>query len=192
MKKTLSTILSVACLLSVSPLTCAMQFGSTSLKNTEFIDLHHSGALTLNHVKVDGSLIVNGKLEAKETKIHELTVNGNAKLKKVLLTGPVNINGHVETKESQFDGPFTIHGHLEADSSRFNRPLQITSAQTDFEDCTVKEITIQKNQAKEPQEVKLKSTKVLGDIRFESGNGIVHIDDKSTIEGKVIGGVIKK
>lgn len=203
MKKSTLANLSLVCLLSTSAVFAdskadpqaasgPMQFGNAVLSSAEFKDLHHSGNLQLNNVKVAHSLIVNGKLNAKESIVQELTINGDSKLKEVTLNGPANINGHLEVQDSKFNGPVTIHGHLSAKGSSFKEPIKVRSTNTNFENSTLHDITIEKSRAGEKEYVNLEGTKVEGNIKFESGTGIVRLDDKSSITGKVTGGTVEK
>lgn len=203
MKKSTLATLSLVCLMSASTVFADskegnhqsmgnMQFGNAVLSSAEFKDLHHSGNLQLNNVKVAHSLIVNGKLNAKESILHELTINGDSKLKDVTLSGPTSINGHLEAQDSKFNGPVTIHGHLSAKGSSFKEPIKVRSTNTNFENSTLHDITIEKSRSGEKEYLNLEGTKIEGNVKFESGTGIVRLDDKSSITGKVTGATVEK
>lgn len=70
--------------------------------------------------------------------------------------------------------------------------ITVSNDSSEFEGSTLEGITIQKGaKADEKQTLALKATKVNGKIHFESGHGVVKMDDKSSI-GKVDGGTVEK
>lgn len=169
----------------------AMQFGNSELNDTQFKNLHHSGNLEMNKVKVQGSLIVNGRLEAKNSTFNDMTINGNTELKDVSVNGPVNINGQMEVKDSKFSKEVMINGHIAAESSQFKKQITVASSNIEFKKCELQNVHIQKSGG-DKQKLELRATQVKGNIEFESNDGTVIMDKKSNITGKVIGGTVKK
>ncbi|MGD9591200.1 MAG: hypothetical protein AB7V32_01615 [Candidatus Berkiella sp.] len=218
LKKVSITTLSL--LLSLGASTCAqaatdkssptnMEFGNKGITAVEVKNLHHSGKLLVKKIKVTDSTIINGSFEAidsqfnKETVINgnmdaktsnfnNLDVNGNVKLKTVVVNGPTAINGKVEADDSEFKNTLNICGSLDAKDSKFAKMITLKcSKETDFENSKVQDINIKKSSDGSAQKVILKNSSV-NNITFESGDGIVEQDDKSTISGKVTGAKVEK
>ncbi len=168
-----------------------MQFGNSEIKNSEFQNLHHSGNLELEKVNIRGSLIVNGHLEAKDSKFNEVTINGDSEFSKVSIDGPVNVNGQIEVSEGKFADVVLVNGHLEAKNSAFKQPITVTSTKVEFKKCELQDLHIQKS-GNAKQKLELKETQVKGNIIFDSNEGVIEMDDKSKIGGKVTGAKVEK
>jgi hypothetical protein len=168
-----------------------MQFGNSEIKNSEFQNLHHSGNLELDKVNVKGSLIINGHLEAKDSKFNDVTINGDSELKQISFQGPVNVNGQMEVENGQFAKEVQINGHLEAKDSTFKKPLTISTTKIELKKCEMHDIHIQKS-GHAKQKLELKETHVKGNIHFDSNEGVVELDAKSKIDGKVTGAKVEK
>ncbi len=186
-----------------------MQFGNTGMTAVEVKNLHHSGKLLVKKIKVTDSTLVNGFLEAvdsnfnkdtivngnidaKSSSFNDLTINGGVKFKDVSTAGKAVINGKVELDHSKFDNTLNVNGHLSAKDSNFAKMVTMKSTDAEFENCNLQDITVQKSSTDPVQTIKLKGTKVSGNITFESGKGVVEQDATSTIEGKVKGGTVQK
>jgi hypothetical protein len=168
-----------------------IQFGSAQLKDAQLKDLHHSGELELEKVKISGAAIINGHLQATESSFNDLTVNGQSELKESQALGTTSINGALETKESKFDGSLIVHGLLEAKNSTFKN-VTITSSKINFKDCELQDLTIKSTKEDKQQILTLDDTTINGNVKFESGNGLIKMDKASKIAGKVTGGTVEK
>lgn len=169
----------------------AMQFGQSSLKNAQLDSLHHSGQLRLDNVQFKGTLLVNGQLEATGSTFNDLTVNGNCALKDVKVSGPVNINGQIQIKDSQFNNTLNAYGYLTANKSSFAKTITVDGKTIDLNDSTIQDILVQASFDK-VQTMNLENTQIAGNVLFESGQGVIKMDDKSHIAGKVTGARVEK
>lgn len=200
MKKTTLLLSSLAILALSTPTFAAkstktmtnIQFGSAQMKDAQLKDLHHSGELELEKVKISGAAIINGHLQATESLFNDLTVNGQSELKESQAQGTTSVNGALQAKESKFDGNLTVHGQLEAKDSKFLKKVIITSSKIEFTNCELQDLTIKSTKTDKQQILTLDDTKINGDVTFESGNGLIKMDKASKIAGKVTGGTIEK
>jgi|GEM_PF-6353814 len=184
-------LLAVNFVAAATPAPTDMQFGAISLRQSAPKNLHHSGMLQLDGVKVANETIINGFLTAKNSQFHELTVNGQCQLENTELLGPVSVNGQLQLRNVNADAAVTVYGFLGARKTVFTKPITVTTTNVDFIDSTFDSLTVDRVKD-QTQTVNLTRTKVSGDITFTSGKGLVKMDPSSSIMGKVNGGTIEK
>ncbi len=135
--------------------------------------------------------LVNGQLHAKDSQFNQLTVNGDTHLSNVIVMGAAAVSGKVELQHTEFDSAFTVNGPLAAKDSTFKKLLTLSNNKTDLENCTLQNVLVKKISTSEPQTLNLKNTRIDGEILFESGLGVINMDEKSFV-GKVTGAQIIK
>lgn len=154
--------------------------------------------------------IINGSYKISNTVISEkLKINGQAVLgENTVVTQPLIVNGQLIASGVTFEAElfangastFTdstlkdaahLSGNVTASSSEMLKALVIYSQQAFFQNCKTKDITVRKlPYGKSSQLLDLKSNSTVnGDITFEGGNGKVHSDTTSNVEGVIHGGI---
>lgn len=165
--------------LAFSPLSVHADDSSIGLiqhGNEKLESLSANGRITLNGTQVIGPLDVSGSLSAHDAHI-----------------GAVNVNGHAWFYNSTVDGKCEVGGLISAEKSTFKDTILVTSRKINFDDCNVNSILVRKIWWPfSSQVVELTNSVCKGDITFESGKGRVILLDGSQVQGKVIGGEIKK
>lgn len=194
--------------------------GPIELSSQDFETLTINGPATFHAIKAD-AVSVNGPLDFIKLKVNGKTnVSGpftgvDGQFSDIIVHGPFEgtkieadslyIEGPVALLDFEIKGDVTINGPLKAKVGRFKN---INTVQTPVAlyDVTVNNINVKKDSGwvrpdnpksegyGQNNEIKLAGkTVVLGDITFESGEGVVFIRDKTAqLKGKVIGGKIRK
>ena len=140
-------------------------------------EIQANGYVKLNGTTVTTYLQVNGRLEAENSQIEKMQVNGQATIHHCLI------------KQKSI-----ICGALIAKNSTFTDELSISSEKVTLDSCSLTSLHILKVGGYfGVQIVELKgSTQINGPIIFQSGNGEVIADPNCEIIGGVIGGKIRK
>lgn len=169
----------------------AMQsYGYQALQSQMLNNINHSGMLKLEQTNVSEETIVNGFLKAKKSKLNKLTVNGDVDLDNVDVNGQVTINGKMTTEDTHLKDTVTIRGQILAEDSKFEKEINLYGNHSEFENCNLKNITLQKTSDNETLHLYLEETHVEGDIVFKHP-GVVHMDKESSIGGQVEGGKVE-
>jgi len=131
-----------------------------------------AGKVTLRGTTVLGNTHIAGILKATNATLKDLELAGKAKL-----------------VTSKVQGNARVSGYLLACNSNFTNKLIISSDHTRIENTIIPSIKI--SPGNREQVLYLANNSLIkGDITFESGRGMVLMDQTSQISGKVKGGYI--
>jgi hypothetical protein len=153
--------------------------GPADIKDIEAQEMDINGPLQFENIKVKGLLKVNGPINA----------SSNANINGIRVNGPVKITNATISGKSEVSGPVTFQD-TNLDELIVNGGVKIK-----LKDSSVNNIIINKSVKDEAQKLHLKGiVTVKGNIKFESGKGIIIIDNatSSSIKGKIEGAVIQK
>lgn len=126
-----------------------------------------NGPLTLEDATI-ATLNVNGPLEGRNSTVANLTVNGTVKLDNTTVK-ELSLNGMLTATKSAI-ASVEAHGNLR------------------FADSNVGNIVMKKDAAAQQHTVYLcGNTNVGGDITFAGNNGVIYMETKAKIVGKVSG-----
>lgn len=137
-----------------------------------------NGVAILDGTKVLKEILVNGRLQATESTLNTVQVQGLVELKNCLVSGETNINGS-----------------LIADKTNFSEKLSVASKKITLTDCSASQIVIKEIAFfSGTQIVELRGDSCIkGSITVESGKGEVWLFSNSRVLGEVIGAqVIQK
>ena len=168
----------------------SVSYGFREAQSQMLETLQHSGMLNLEKTTVSGITEINGFITAKNSTLNSLTVNGDADLDHVLVKGSVLVQGKLAAEDANFQEAVVIKGQINAEDSHFNKTITIYGNHSEFENCHLENIILEKNNDQKVQHLYLEETQVDGDITFKS-HGIIHMDKESKIVGKVTGGKIE-
>lgn len=172
----------------------AVVHGNFKAQDSQFKSVKVEGGSQIISSKIENTLKASGSLDARDLRV-----------------GPVKVEGSCDIKDSVINGSVKISGSLNAEKTEFKGAVTIKGIKTILKNCTTQSIEILKNNSgscslglfgwcsfgssssddeKQPV-IELRNGTVVNDsIRFESGDGIVYVYDKSSIKGKVIGGTV--
>lgn len=151
--------------------------GFARLENDSYVSLRVNGAASFEKVKVKEHLDVNGAFKAEDCSLGEVVVHGSIDLEDSKVSDLLQVYGYAEFHECKLED------------------VEITSSSAEFEDSKVSDILMKKNPqffGNSQQKVILEDTKVLGNVTFEQGEGLVVLKGSSVIKGKIIGGKINR
>jgi len=149
-------------------------YGYRKIDGAQLDQVYFSGYLKLNKCKVIGATSVNGSLTLKESNINSLSLKGNLSIIESNVSGEVNVNGK-----------------LSAIKSVFEQAIILNSNRLKFTETKSRSITIKSDKMGLPQSIFLSHNSIVcGDIIFEGGNGMVHIEPGSDVQGEIHGGNI--
>lgn len=190
MRLLLSTLVILATFIPGVVMGETVSYGEVKIQEAQYDNLHHSGYLKLKQVQVAKRLHVTGRLKVDQSKVHQVRVNGQADFQESTLLGAVTIQGLGEFEKSVVKGPLQLTGMISAEESTFEQMITLRSQEMEFEDCTIAQINILPTETKEVQHLVLEGSQVLGDVHFELGNGVVHLQNGGKILGQLTGGTI--
>lgn len=124
----------------------------------------------LEGTEILGTVSVNGSLNAEESAIGSLQVNGQVDLKNCLINNTT-----------------TINGSLNAVNTKFQKELSVTSQKIILGTCSIDTLIVREVKGYDgTQVIDLRSgTKVTGPIIVESGNGEIWLSSNSEISDRV-------
>lgn len=180
-------------------LNSAQLNASTATHSYGFVELHaqnqasleHAGMINIEKSSLSKTTTINGFVAAKHSTFEHLTVNGDADLDQVIVTGKTIIHGKINTDDSTFEDVVSIHGQVSAEDSQFKKEITIYGNHSEFENCTLTDILIEKISDQKTLHLYLEETMVSGNVTFLSP-GVIHMDKESKIAGKVTGATIQK
>lgn len=154
--------------------------GSVKLQRSSFTSLTVNGAAQVEEVSFSKEFIVNGSLDAIDSKLQNVVVNGTASFTKCKIVGLAQVAGPADFYDCEL------------------KDVQVTNLLVTFENCKVSSIVMKKLSILQRilglfglcQKVELNDTVVSGDVIFEQGNGIVVLTRASRVIGNIIGGKI--
>lgn len=155
------------------------------------------------------AVVINGSFNASHRAISEkLNINGEAKLgvgtqvqDTITINGTLHANGTTFQSELVANGSSTLHQCSAQDAAYFSGTVTVTDSQfladlklrthkSNFSNCKLNTMTVQKIPYIKKQVIYLQKGSVMkGDVTFESGHGEIVIDDSSQINGTIHGGV---
>lgn len=161
--------------------------GAASLKNMHFEALKINGSVKFENLTISKTLQIKGAVKGKELKCESLHVMGACKVESVSAS-TCYIMGAFNGNHVQINGNSEIYGDFFAENSKF-QDVEIQSEQAVLKNVETRNILIKINNNKnEPQKLILEgNTLIMGDIKFESGNGEIYKDKKVQIKGKIEG-----
>lgn len=177
--------------LSAAPTTSVSSYGFLELQSQNQVSLNHSGMINIEKSTLSQTTTINGFVTAKHSQFEDLTVNGDADLDQVTVTGKTIIHGKINTDDSKFENSVSIHGQISAEDSQFKKEITIYGNHSEFENCALTDIIIEKVSDQKTLHLYLEETNVSGNVTFLSP-GIIHMDKDSKITGKVTGATIQK
>lgn len=199
----------IAAMVSTSPLYGATSSGSASYKNETLATVTHNGSIKLEDVMVE-NLMFSGSADIEKVQLTTCDIRGSAEVEKSLIIGATQFygslkakkskfkgtliaHGSVKIKECSFDKSVEIHGTLKAEKAGFKGEMILYSTDVKFDEVGTKNITIEvkKSEAHTPK-ISLKETTIAGNVTFKEKPGVVYLDEKSTIIGKVVNGQVKQ
>lgn len=149
-------------------------FGYNTHSSQTFYDVNFNGYLKLNNSHVTNKTNVNGQLEAIQTNLNQLFVQGSVNL----------VSCHIF-------GLVFVKGAFVAERTIFYKPIQISTKHLSLIESKTKDIIVGALLNNEEQIVKLeRNSQVSGFIRFEGGNGKVYLEQNCEITGGIEGGKI--
>lgn len=151
---------------------CSRLGAITECGEGKISQLDVAGKATLRGTTVLGNTHIAGILKATNATLKDLELAGKAKL-----------------VASQVHGNARISGYLLACKSHFTNKLIISSDHTRIENSTLPSITIQPG-SRDQVLYLANNSLVKGDVTFDSGRGMVLMDQTSQISGNVKGGYI--
>jgi hypothetical protein len=174
------------------------QFDNVGYKNLNKVDLvNYSG---FGETKISNSVInknikIYGVLEADNVTVKNLEIFGQGIVNNSQVTGKVSIHGDLELRDTSVLGVTSIFGGMGAINSNMQNDIVAHSNFLTFADGTKTKSIIMKKPQQQNSELQqviqiLNNSQVIGDITFESGNGIVEVDTSSKVQGQVIGGTV--
>jgi len=156
--------------------TCHSFPGITQCTTGRVESIHSSGSVTLNGTTVLKGTLVNGVINAEDSKFSGLEVNGSAKLAQCT----INHNA-------------IIRGLLKAFNTRFQKELTVYSDKIFLTNSLVKRNLHIVEGKKAPVVHLNESSKIEGNVIFDAKNpGVVFIAGGSVVSGKIINGEIVK
>lgn len=157
------------------PLYLAAAEPTKTVTNQVIQDMKYTGSLETVNVNVEGLLEVVGLLQAKQTRVFELDVQGDAYLDNCIVSGPAIVDGALHANQSVFEDELDVGG-----------PLII------LESTVTNEIYMSPPKGGGKQVVKILGGSVVkGNIIFEAKQGEVILPKESKLLGVVVGGEIR-
>jgi predicted acyltransferase (DUF342 family) len=158
-------------LLTIALLTLLFNFQAEA-SSKAYGDLTIKGSVFLKQANLD-VLKVEGPVETTGFSANYLEVNGSLIGSKIKMNGDAVINGYIKARESNF------------------KDVKVYSDTVEFQKSKIKTLLI-KNTSKPEEKVILDDySTVTGDITFDSGKGVVILQNGSKVLGKINGGYIK-
>ncbi|MCS5708293.1 hypothetical protein CC99x_005180 [Candidatus Berkiella cookevillensis] len=165
-------------------------YGFLELHAQNQTTLEHSGMINIEKSTLSQTTTINGFVAAKHSTFEHLTVNGDADLDQVTVTGKTIIHGKINTDDSTFEDVISIHGQVSAEDSQFKKEITIYGNHSEFENCALTDILIEKTSDQKTLHLYLEETTVSGNVTFLSP-GVIHMDKESKIAGRVTGATIQ-
>ncbi len=168
-----------------------------------------NGACTANKTKIKKNMSVSGHAKLEDSHLYgTFTGAGTLEAVNTIFEKKVDVSGSVEAKESTFKGHITVKGTLTASRSIFNDIVHVRGGLIFSDDTEAKDIIVEgdinlrdshvnnitvESLRKGKVILRGKNTKVHGSITFESGEGVVYLDDQIALDkNQVHGGIIKE
>jgi hypothetical protein len=152
--------------------------------------LEINGPLEFRSLDVADKAILRGAVKGEKGKFGQLDVTGTLDIDHVIC-GEMHVLGAVKAIYLEVKAQALIEGALDAEHCHF-KDVTIKSDQILFNDVTVDNVFVKGNQPHQLLILK-GATVVEGDITFDSGSGIVQVDDPEVkIQGKIKNGTLKK
>ena len=164
--------------------------GSAKLKLVKAKSLEINGPLQFHNLDVAGKAKIDGNVNGDKGKFGQMDVTGSVDVDHVIcedlsVIGPVKASYLIVKNHADIDGTLEAR-HCELES------LSIKADKIALEEVSLGSILIRKDQNNQVLILE-GSTVVKGDIIFESGDGVVQIQNPEVqINGTVKGGTIKK
>jgi cytoskeletal protein CcmA (bactofilin family) len=182
---------SLICLVPQPALGAEASYGNKKLVNSDLSEILHHGKLDLDKVNITGETRVNGTLNADNSTLQNITINGRGNIKNSTVLGNIRANGMLNLEKVKVSGFVEVSGYVQTDKANIEGEMIISADKIEIKDSTVFRIrirpTLNKLEGDQSKQVLiLSNTKVLGNVIFESENGEI-IQDKSTILGTIQG-----
>jgi len=190
--------------------------GSTHLQNQSFSMLTVNGSSHLLNIDALDT-IVRGALNANKCKFKTLQVFGGVSLEESIILEELHVNGGCHVNQSEFKH-VTINGGFHVECSKVKGKTIINGGihgiHTEFKDIIIcaseivldcckifGSLTIKEVEQSwycfaifpvfcKKQELKLTDTIVDGDVVFEKKDGLIYLNGKSKIKGKIVNGKV--
>lgn len=167
-------------------------FGAIELTGIYVKNLEQTGMLRLLNANVTESLVVNGIANLETCTLNSVKINGSVAIQSSQISGPVTINGQMSAKISSFADSVQVSGYLISQQSTFAKTITLQGLNADFTDSTLHDITVNSMGSDLTPHIVLKGSKILGNVTFNGGNGIVTVDANSAVSGEIKGGTLQK
>lgn len=159
----------------IKPADSSVHYGPTTIQNQSLHELSVFGPAKIFDTTVNNTTTVKGALDAKNSILNTVRVDGIADLENVKISGQIFINGPLYTRNSQIE------------------EVSIASQELILSGTKVNKLIIRKNTRREiPQDVFLENGSQVNSIVFESKNGKVFFDDAGVSVNHIEGGEIVK
>lgn len=176
-KKIFFPILLVGCISSThAGDVCNMLSGIINCGEGVIDHINGNGTANINGTTVTGKTVFNGAFSAN-----------NATFSSVELKGSVNFSQCNVSKQS------SIKGALFASSTKFNHGLKVYSSNVKFVNSQiVGDLHMPRTEQEEQVVVLDKHSRIKGNIIFDGLHGTVIIRGKSKVDGKIMGGELRR
>lgn len=139
------------------------------------------------------NVTVEGPLRAKASTLGVIEVDGPVAMEAVSFRGG-RVSGSANIESTSTKKNFEVNGPFRAVSCKLGE-LRVSGPMTILEDTQVRgDIIVGKNE-KNPGAIQVlvlqEETRIEGSITFESGKGVVKMEDSVKIKGEIIGGVVR-
>jgi cytoskeletal protein CcmA (bactofilin family) len=176
---------------STSALEPEATYGNRKLVNSNLSEILHHGRLDLDKMQITSETRVNGTLNAENSTLQNITINGRGNIKNSTVLGNIRTNGMLNLEKVKISGFVEVSGYVQTDKATIEGEMIISSDKIEIKDSTIFRIRIRPtlNKLAEEQSKQLlilSNTKVLGNVIFEGDNGEI-IQDKSSILGSIEG-----
>jgi len=160
----------LALLIYALPYNAQAVEAASPAQDGQFNQLKIQGDFVFSNLTVAGETIITGNARGIDSFFSNLEIGGSAKITRTNITDQLNIVGDLFVRQS----------NVESLVSSGNVVI--------LRDSKVKKIIFK--ESKLPQRLMLKGLDVVGDIIFESGNGLIEISNGAVVTGQVLGAVI--